>query len=102
VIQVVDETDVWQDLADRIKKKSEANMDEAVKDKDDEDDSPQQGQIDLSDDEDDEDVEKGRREVREFADPKLPTEREVQEHYTSGICLSRAGATTVSEGGDVN
>jgi hypothetical protein len=111
---VVGESDEWQRLADKMKKKEDTQAPRAHPGRDtsetspcarpgrdtserpprahpgrdtiDDKDGPEGEQVDLNedDDENDEDLDKGKREVRKFADPKLPTDREVKEHYVSG------------------
>ena len=73
VIQVIGDRDEWQELADEIKNKGEVN--ERA-----DQEEPQGEQVELSGDE----AEPGKRDVKKMASPRLPTEREVQEHYASG------------------
>ena len=83
-IQVVDE---WESLANVMKRKDtegEADKKEDGKDQDRQEEEQVDVNAEQDDNSDDEDLDKGKREVRKFADPMLPTDREVKEHYVSG------------------
>ena len=73
--------DDWDDLAEKIKGGIKDKI-EGVGDKDlvNEPDKQQEEQVEVQEDE----GEMGRRAVRKYADPKLPTDQEVKEHYAGG------------------
>ena len=73
MIQTVGERDEGQELAEEIK--NEGVTEEPIDKVEGHDEL-----VELSDDE----VQQGKREVRKFNNPKLPSEKEVQEHYASG------------------